>query len=559
MKIGFGILVTVICILNTGLLMAGCLNGNCTDGNGTYVYKNGVKYSGSFYRGLPHGNGQLYYPDGSQYSGNFVKGKKQGYGILRYKEGNIYKGDFSNDLISGYGVMEYANGDSYSGNWTDNTMHGTGTYYARDGWIFHGNFKAGKPDGRADMTLADGTVYSGTWVKGWKQGVFNIKKSSGETVRVIFKDDEYVGPENVLADKKQEIRTQSEAPPSKVKNCNSFRCHDETGYMIMQDGGIYYGSFMHGLPEGKGKAKLPDGSFIQGYWKSGKPVNVARLPAGHQMTDKTTGIPANCDASNNSQNSESQSKVVREAVPKSENTAPLIYAMIVGVSSYKALPSLKYTDDDAYRFYAFLKSPEGGAVNDDRIRLLIDDAASSSGILKNLDILIKNPGQEDALIVYLSGHGLDGAFVPYDFDGTGPLTPYEEVWKAIKKSKAKHKLVIADACHSGSLAYGVRSAASANIQKYYETLSATSGGTAILVSSAQDEVSLEYGGMRQGVFSHFLIRGLKGEGDLNKNGIVELGELYRYIAANVQGHTAGKQNPVLQGDYDVNMPMAVVR
>ena len=37
-----------------------------------------------------------------------------------------------------------------------------------------------------------------------------------------------------------------------------------------------------------------------------------------------------------------------------------IYALLVGVSRYDKFEALKYTDDDAYRMYAFLKSPEGG-------------------------------------------------------------------------------------------------------------------------------------------------------------------------------------------------------
>ena len=34
-----------------------------------------------------------------------------------------------------------------------------------------------------------------------------------------------------------------------------------------------------------------------------------------------------------------------------------IYAMIVGVARYDHMPTLKYTDDDAYKIYAFLQKP----------------------------------------------------------------------------------------------------------------------------------------------------------------------------------------------------------
>ena len=46
------------------------------------------------------------------------------------------------------------------------------------------------------------------------------------------------------------------------------------------------------------------------------------------------------------------------------------------MASYKHMPALQYTDDDAYRMYAFLKSPEGGALKDEQIKILVDDAAT---------------------------------------------------------------------------------------------------------------------------------------------------------------------------------------
>ena len=42
-----------------------------------------------------------------------------------------------------------------------------------------------------------------------------------------------------------------------------------------------------------------------------------------------------------------------------------VWAVIIGVAAYDHMPALRYTDDDAYRMYAFFKSPEGGALDDD--------------------------------------------------------------------------------------------------------------------------------------------------------------------------------------------------
>ncbi len=84
-------------------------------------------------------------------------------------------------------------------------------------------------------------------------------------------------------------------------------------------------------------------------------------------------------------------------------------------------------------------------------------------------------------------------------------------------------------------------------------------GTALIMSSKADETSLESAGLRQGVFSHFLIRGLKGEADKDKNKTVTVEELYEFVAQNVRDYTGNRQSPVIKGTYDPVMPVSAVR
>lgn len=50
-----------------------------------------------------------------------------------------------------------------------------------------------------------------------------------------------------------------------------------------------------------------------------------------------------------------------------------------------------------------------------------------------------------------SGHGLEGTFIPIDYDDSTNSIKHEEIKEILSKSKAKHKVCYADACHSGSL------------------------------------------------------------------------------------------------------------
>ena len=97
------------------------------------------------------------------------------------------------------------------------------------------------------------------------------------------------------------------------------------------------------------------------------------------------------------------------------------------------------------------------------------------------------------------------------------------------------------------------------LSQYYQTLAKSVSGTALLMSSKADETSLESSGLRQGVFSHFLIRGLKGEADENKDKVVSVEELFDFIARNVRDYTGNRQSPVIKGTYDPKMPVAMVR
>jgi hypothetical protein len=45
-------------------------------GNGSYKWKNGLKYEGEFHNNSISGKGKLYWPDGSYYSGEVLAGKR---------------------------------------------------------------------------------------------------------------------------------------------------------------------------------------------------------------------------------------------------------------------------------------------------------------------------------------------------------------------------------------------------------------------------------------------------------------------------------------------------
>ena len=66
---------------------------------------------------------------------------------------------------------------------------------------------------------------------------------------------------------------------------------------------------------------------------------------------------------------------------------------------------------------------------------------------------------------------------------------------------------------------------------------------------------------RQGVFSWFLIKALRGEADRNKDGVVTTGEVHLYLLENVERYTTNKfreeQTPIVSPSFNPKFPLAV--
>lgn len=240
-----------------------------------------------------------------------------------------------------------------------------------------------------------------------------------------------------------------------------------------------------------------------------------------------------------------------------------IYAVVVGVGNYYSMPQLQYTDDDAAIFYDHLKRAEGGALPDGHIALLLNADATRQNIVLALRQLSRQADANDVFIFYFSGHGIQGSFLPVDFDGFRNQLRHEEILQILAASQAKQKLCIADACFSGALDYDDTFAAKgtyvAPVACYYEAFENTNSGTALLMSSNPGEVSLEDRKLLHGVFTYFLMRGMNGAADFDHNQIVSIQELFHYVYHYVSEYTHGQQSPVLTGDYDNRLPVAYAR
>jgi uncharacterized caspase-like protein len=184
--------------------------------------------------------------------------------------------------------------------------------------------------------------------------------------------------------------------------------------------------------------------------------------------------------------------------------------------------------------------------------------ATLERIKSSLRQISEQANSNDIILFYFSGHGINGAFLPSDYDGNTQILKHKEVLEIMENSPAKSKIIIADACYAGSFT-NKGAKGDYNLDAFYNAFENTKGGTLLLLSSKEQETSSESKILRQGVFSYYLIKGLSGSANRNNDQIITVEELFEYVFANVVSFTHRNQNPIIMGNYDKDMPLGLDR
>ncbi|MEM9835216.1 MAG: caspase family protein [Bacteroidota bacterium] len=540
-------------LLSLGVYAQGsCYKGDCKNGYGEYRFVDGARYVGDFKNGQLEGMGILYYPDGSQYLGNWRNQLQQGKGRLNQADGTTYFGMWDKGNFHGQGEMTFASGNRLSCTWENGVSSGQGSFFFANGDVYQGEIYADKLEGHGVMEFITGDRYIGDWQNNLRQGRGRMIFEDGSEVDGNWSNDFFQGNWDQLG---------FQGNPEGLKNCGTG-CNDPIGEYRYPDGTIYRGEIVAGMPKGNGSIFYTDGNIYSGNVEQHRPTGIGVM----RYVDGLIQGGVWKDGRLYRKLYQSQGRPATQ-ISMDSDPAVKVWAVIVGAERYHHMPSLKYTKSDAFYLYSHLRSPEGGALPTDQIRLLVDEDATHRNIIMAMRDVYLRADENDVVLFYFSGHGLQGAFLPVDYDGFENRLEHYEIREALLTTRARHKVVIADACHSGSLSSGATSQGFAarsgsidkKLQQYYNALNDAHAGTALLLSSKGIEYSLEDGGLRSGVFSHFLIKGLEGSADQDEDSMVSIEELFQYVHREVRAYTGNLQTPTLSGDYDPVMPVALIR
>ena len=119
---------------------------------------------------------------------------------------------------------------------------------------------------------------------------------------------------------------------------------------------------------------------------------------------------------------------------------------------------------------------------------------------------------------------------------------------------------IVDSCYSGASGgrtigiTGVRS----NISEAFLDRITSGKGRVIISASGANEVSAEYDKLEHGVFTYYLIEGLRGKADSDSNGLITVDEVYRYVSEHVPQETGQEQHPIKKGTVEGHLILGVI-
>lgn len=213
---------------------------------------------------------------------------------------------------------------------------------------------------------------------------------------------------------------------------------------------------------------------------------------------------------------------------------PHTYLLAIGIGSYRNQQSSmrKYGASDAEMVATYFRSL--GGVPASNVRLLQDWKAGRADIDEALlDWLPAHANKDDVVVVYFAGAATVSAtgdvfLMPYDGETTSVSRAYplRDLEAGLNRLRAKHTVVIIDASPSAMEPGG---SGKPLVPKW------TPSGNGILHMTSTGGLgsALEDEQHRHGLFTYFLLRGIRGEADTNRDGEVTLAETASYLSQKV--------------------------
>ncbi|MBH8563034.1 caspase family protein, partial [Nostoc sp. CENA67] len=225
--------------------------------------------------------------------------------------------------------------------------------------------------------------------------------------------------------------------------------------------------------------------------------------------------------------------------------SPKLWLLLVGVNQYlnEQLPCLRYSAVDCQVLAEALTSATQELFTQKEIKIFHDFADQLpllDTVRNNLQQITNAAQPSDTILFYFSGHGMlqpstQQAFLCLadtqkdNLQNTGLAV--KELLQLLGNSGVQNQLVWLDACHSGGMT--LRSSGdllnpTPQLVEVLQQRAAKSKGFYALLSCDTDQQSWEFPELGHGVFTYYLMRGLRGDA-ADTQGVISADGLYRYV------------------------------
>ncbi|MEQ6119982.1 caspase family protein [Reichenbachiella sp. MALMAid0571] len=276
-----------------------------------------------------------------------------------------------------------------------------------------------------------------------------------------------------------------------------------------------------------------------------------------------------------------------------QKAKPNLYLFNIGVSKFADSEyNLTYAAKDAKDLAAFFETRKAdyGQVF---VKSFTDIAATKSNILASSDFF-SNANEDDEVIIFVASHGLLDENLDYYiatsdmvFDNPSFLgLKYTEIESFFKNTKARNRLLMIDACHSGEIdkegtevVAGTKSTNTSGVKsRGFKTVKSSNDlglknsfelmkeifadmrngtGATVISSASGTEFALESDQWKNGVFTYSVLNGMTSKtADMNRDAYISVSELKEYVFDEVGKLTNGLQHPTsrvenIQNDFVV--------
>lgn len=248
------------------------------------------------------------------------------------------------------------------------------------------------------------------------------------------------------------------------------------------------------------------------------------------------------------------------------------YALVIGIANYPQVNPLPETIlNDARDIRDVLTNTAKCGYHPDKVIQLLDTEATNDDIRTALGKLAARTGPDDTVVVFFSGHGAhtpqggdtDQYILPYEADLSdlpGTTIAGSDMTAMLGNIKAGRLVVFFDSCHSGGAGdpKGIMPHFKAGLSEGYYQALAQGRGRVVMASSRSDELSWVLAGMRNSLFTHYLLEALRGQTRTLGDGYVRVFDIFRHVAEQVPQKAS--QHPIFKATaMEEDFPIALIK